>query len=248
MSCHIDDFKNYTNNNFDFSEFQTKACLSIEKDKHVLITAHTGSGKTLPAEFSIYYNIKIKHKKVIYTSPIKALSNQKYKEFSEKFPDIKIGILTGDIKHNPTADLLIMTTEILQNHCFKCKNKGLYLDFNIDLNVELGSVIFEEVHYIDNIDRGTVWEQTMIMLPESVPYVMLSATIGKKEYFAKWISQITNREVVICENNTRVVPLTFYEFFTVQDKYIKNLKDKTKKSMFLNKKENKLNKIKKTTK
>tara|TARA_Y100000389_G_scaffold144831_1_gene143254 strand:+ start:18347 stop:20746 length:2400 start_codon:yes stop_codon:yes gene_type:complete len=240
----ISAFKTYTNNHFDFSEFQTKACLSIEKDKHVLVTAHTGSGKTLPAEFSIYYNIKIKKKKVIYTSPIKALSNQKYKEFSEKFPDIEIGILTGDIKHNPMADLLIMTTEILQNHCFKCKNKGLYLDFNIDLDNELGSVIFDEVHYIDNVDRGTVWEQTMIMLPESVPYVMLSATIGKKEYFAKWISQITNKEVVICENNIRVVPLTFYEFFAVQYKYVNNLKDKTKKAMFINKNQYNLNKIK----
>ena len=84
-----------------------------------MITAHTGSGKTLPGEFSIYYQIKHLNKKVIYTSPIKALSNQKFKEFSKKFHDISVGILTGDIKHNPDADLLIMTTEILQNHCFK---------------------------------------------------------------------------------------------------------------------------------
>ena len=112
----IQRFKTHTNNNYEFSDFQTEACLSIVEDKHVLITAHTGSGKTLPAEFSIYYNIKVKGKKVIYTSPIKALSNQKYKEFSAKFSDIEVGILTGDIKHNPTADLLIVTTEILQNH------------------------------------------------------------------------------------------------------------------------------------
>ena len=89
----IQSFKSCTSNNFEFSDFQTKACLSIVQDKHVLVTAHTGSGKTLPAEFSIYYNIKIKGKKVIYTSPIKALSNQKYKEFSIKFPDIEVGIL-----------------------------------------------------------------------------------------------------------------------------------------------------------
>lgn len=241
----IKQFKHYTNNNFEFSDFQTEACLSIVKDKHVLVTAHTGSGKTLPAEFSIYYNIKVKGKKVIYTSPIKALSNQKYKEFSSKFSDIEVGILTGDIKHNPTADLLIVTTEILQNHCFKTKNKGLYLDFNIDLQNDLGSVIFDEVHYIDDVDRGTVWEQTIILLPDHIPFVMLSATIGKKEYFADWISSITNKEVTICSSDKRVVPLVFYEFFALPDKYIKNIKDKTKKDLFLKKTNSKLNILKK---
>lgn len=240
----IQNFKTYTNNNFEFSDFQFEACLSIVKDKHVLVTAHTGSGKTLPAEFSIYYNIKVKGKKVVYTSPIKALSNQKYKEFSAKFPDIEVGILTGDIKHNPTADLLIVTTEILQNHCFKTKNKGLYLDFNIDLENELGSVVFDEVHYIDDIDRGTVWEQTIILLPDHVPFVMLSATIGKKEHFANWISTITNKEVTICSSDKRVVPLIFYEFFALPDKYIKNIKDKKKKDMFFKKTNSKLNIIK----
>lgn len=240
----IQNFKTHTNNNFELSDFQTKACLSIVKDKHVLVTAHTGSGKTLPAEFSIYYNIKVKGKKVIYTSPIKALSNQKYKEFSAKFPDIEVGILTGDIKHNPTADLLIVTTEILQNHCFKTKNKGLYLDFNIDLENELGSVVFDEVHYIDDVDRGTVWEQTIILLPDHVPFVMLSATIGKKEHFANWISTITNKEVTICSSDKRVVPLVFYEFFALPDKYIKNIKDKKKKEMFIKKTNCKLNMIK----
>ena len=180
-SIYINEFKTETKNNFTFSEFQSKACDAIVNDKHVLVTAHTGSGKTLPAEFAIYYFIKYKNKKVIYTSPIKALSNQKYKEFYEKFPGIQVGILTGDIKHNPNADLLIMTTEILQNNCFKKNNRGLYLDFNINIEEELGCVIFDEVHYIDDMDRGTVWEQTMIMLPDNVPFVMLSATIGQKE-------------------------------------------------------------------
>lgn len=241
----IQSFKSCTSNNFEFSDFQTKACLSIVQDKHVLVTAHTGSGKTLPAEFSIYYNIKIKGKKVIYTSPIKALSNQKYKEFSIKFPDIEVGILTGDIKHNPTADLLIVTTEILQNHCFKTKNKGLYLDFNIDLENELGSVVFDEVHYIDDAERGTVWEQTIILLPEHVPFVMLSATIGKKEHFANWISSITKKEVTICSSDKRVVPLVFYEFFAIPDKYIKNIKEKSKKEMFIKKTNSNLNILKK---
>ena len=240
----IEEFKTYSNNNFEFSPFQIKACLSIIKNKHVLITAHTGSGKTLPGEFSIYYQIKHLNKKVIYTSPIKALSNQKFQEFSKKFPDFEVGILTGDIKHNPEADLLIMTTEILQNHCFKINNNCSYLDFNMDLNNELGSVIFDEVHYIDDVDRGTVWEQTMIMLPDHVPFVMLSATIGKKESFANWISTIKNKEVVICSTEQRVVPLEFYEYFNVPTKYVDNIKDKTKKQLFQNKLKQQLNLIK----
>lgn len=240
----IDGYRKYTNNTFKLSEFQEKACLSIAEDKHVLVTAHTGSGKTLPAEFSIYYNIKVKNKKVVYTAPIKALSNQKYNEFTKKFPDIEVGILTGDIKHNPSADLLIMTTEILQNHCFKSKNKGLYLDFNMDIDNELGSVVFDEVHYIDDPDRGTVWEQTMILLPDHVPFVMLSATIGQKEQFSNWISTITNKDVVICSSEARVVPLHFYEFFTLPDKYIKNMTNGPKKKMFVEKMNSKMNLLK----
>ena len=239
---YIDLFKKETKNNYIFSDFQVKACNGILNDKHVLVTAHTGSGKTLPAEFAIFYYITVLKKKVINTSPIKALSNQKFKEFTEKFQNINVGILTGDIKHNPNADLLIMTTEILQNHCFKIKNQNLYLDFNIDIENDLGCVIFDEVHYIDDKDRGTVWEQTIIMLPEHIPFVMLSATIGEKEVFANWIETIKNKEVIICESAHRVVPLTFYEYFTVPDKYVKNIKDKKKKDLFLNK--NKFNIIK----
>ena len=231
----IEEFKQKTNNHFEFSEFQQKACLSIENHKHVLVTAHTGSGKTLPALFSIYYWIEIKQKKVIYTTPIKALSNQKYKEMKDTFPDYEVGILTGDIKHNPEAQILIMTTEILQNHCYKQKNRNMYLDFQMNLHDELGCVIFDEVHYIDDIDRGTIWEQTMMMLPKHIPFVMLSATIGQKEVFAKWIANLTQKEVVICHHNERVVPLTFYEYFCIPRKYIDNLSDKVKKKLFIEK-------------
>ena len=244
INNHINNFKNYTNNHFEFSIFQNDAINGILNNNHVLITAHTGSGKTLPAEFAIYYYTKILKKKVIYTSPIKALSNQKYKEFLSKFNDIEIGILTGDIKHNPTADVLIMTTEILQNNCFKRHNQGKYLDFNLDIENDLGCVIFDEVHYIDDPDRGTVWEQTMIMLPNHIPFVMLSATIGQKEIFAKWIENIKQKQVIICHNDERVVPLTFYEYFDIPNKYVSNIKDKTKKQMFENKLSSKLNIIK----
>ena len=109
---HFDRFK------FPLSDFQKHAIQGIVDGNHVLITAHTGSGKTLPAEFSINYFVE-KGKKVIYTSPIKALSNQKFYEFTKDFPHISFGILTGDIKFNPVADVLIMTTEILQNTLYQ---------------------------------------------------------------------------------------------------------------------------------
>jgi superfamily II RNA helicase len=235
METSIQSFKESTHNNFEFSEFQNKACETIVNKDHVLVTAHTGSGKTLPAEFAIYYYVTILKKRVVYTSPIKALSNQKYKEFKEKFPTMEVGILTGDIKHNPEADVLIMTTEILQNNCFKQKNRGLYLDFQMNMEEDLGCVVFDEVHYIDDMDRGTIWEQTMMMLPNHVPYVMLSATIGQKEVFASWVQSMTHKPVIICHHHERVVPLTFYEYFTLPRKYVDNIQDKTKKKMFLEK-------------
>jgi antiviral helicase SKI2 len=207
-------------NGFTLSEFQIKAIQAIENGKHVLVTAHTGSGKTLPAEYAIDFFTKM-GKKVIYTSPIKALSNQKFNEFTTKFSHLDVGIFTGDNKHNPNADVLIMTTEILQNKLFN--PKASHLDFSIDT---LGCVIFDEVHYIDDEDRGTVWEQTIIMLPNHIQMVMLSATIGEKEQFAKWIERIKENEVVICETNVRVVPLYYYTYITSSKKIFENTNDK----------------------
>jgi superfamily II RNA helicase len=228
------------NSQFEYSEFQKKAIHSIEEGHHTLITAHTGSGKTLPAEYAIEYFTK-RGKKVIYTSPIKALSNQKYNDFTKKFSHLKIGLLTGDNKHNPGADVLIMTTEILQNNLFHLSNKKTnLLDFTMDMENELACVVFDEVHYIDDAERGTVWEQTMILLPNHVQFIMLSATIGEKEKFAGWIESIKDKKVTICGTNERVVPLTYYSFFTYHEKVIsENNTDK-------NKNKNKLTKENKT--
>jgi superfamily II RNA helicase len=200
------------------SEFQIQAIKSIENGHHTLITAHTGSGKTLPAEYAIKYFTE-RGKKVIYTSPIKALSNQKYAEFTKKFPSLQVGILTGDNKHNPGADVLIMTTEILQNNLFKT-NKNTYLEIDMNIETELGCVIFDEVHYIDDPERGTVWEQCIIMLPDHIQMLMLSATIGEKEKFAKWIENIKHNKVTICSTDKRVVPLSFYTYMVVPNKVI----------------------------
>ena len=190
------------------SDFQKDAIEAIQNGYHVLITAHTGSGKTLPAEKAIDH-FTSQGKTVIYTAPIKALSNQKFHEFTKKFSHLQVGIFTGDNKHNPSADVLIMTTEILQNKLIH--PTASHLDFSMD---KVGCVIFDEVHYLDDEDRGTVWEKSIILLPHSVQMVMLSATIGKKEQFASWIERIKERKVVICSTDKRVVPLIYSQFFT----------------------------------
>ena len=214
---------------FELSDFQKYAIESIIEGNHCLVTAHTGSGKTLPAEFAIKYFKEI-GKKIIYTSPIKALSNQKFYDFKRKFPDISIGLFTGDIKTNPEADVLIMTTEILMNYLFNIKeNESIVsnLDFNIDIQNELGCVVFDEVHYINDMHRGEVWEKTILMLPEHVQMIMLSATIDGPEKFAGWCEKrYNNKEVYLCSTIKRVVPLGHYSYLTAIELFYKKLKDK----------------------
>ena len=160
---------------FPLSDFQKYAIQGIVQGQHALVTAHTGSGKTLPAEFAIQHFAK-QNKKVIYTSPIKALSNKKLHDFSQKFPEISFGLFTGDIKTNPDADVLIMTTEILMNYLFTSLNKEnskVGLQFEIDIQNDLACVVFDEVHYINDVDRGQVWEKTILMLPLHVQMVIM---------------------------------------------------------------------------
>ena len=212
---------------FPLSDFQKYAIEAIVEGHHVLVTAHTGSGKTLPAEFAINY-FKKQNKKLIYTSPIKALSNQKYSEFTRKYPHVSFGLMTGDIKINPDADVLIMTTEILMNSLFLQEvDKAKSLEFNIDIHEELACVVFDEVHYINDIDRGQTWEKTILMLPKHIQMVMLSATIDSPERFAKWAEREDNsKEVYLASTNKRIVPLTHYGYLTVNDSAVKLIKDK----------------------
>lgn len=210
---------------YPLSDFQKHAIASIVEGSHVLITAHTGSGKTLPAEFAIRY-FKERGKRVIYTSPIKALSNQKYYEFSRKYPEISFGLFTGDIKTNPEADVLIMTTEILMNTLFKGKEEPS-LHFNIDIENELAAVVFDEIHYINDPERGQTWEKTLLMLPGHIQRIMLSATIDSPEIFAKWCEKATSKPVYLTGTCHRVVPLTHYGFMAVPETVLKSIKNKT---------------------
>ncbi len=232
---------------YDLSDFQKYAIEAIVEGHHILTTAHTGSGKTLSAEFAIQYFVG-QGKKVIYTSPIKALSNQKYYEFTRKYPHISFGLLTGDIKANPDAQVLIMTTEILMNRLFVSDNGGsgvgsVLLTFDMDIENELACVVFDEVHYINDPHRGHVWEQTMITLPKHVQMVMLSATIDAPERFAKWVEDTSQRTVYLASTNMRVVPLTHYAYVASTEALYKTTKDKAEQDA-LRGRTNKLIKLK----
>lgn len=214
---------------YSLSCFQKYAIEAIVEGNHVLVTAHTGSGKTLPAEFAIQHFTN-QGKKVIYTSPIKALSNQKFYEFTNKYPHISFGLFTGDIKTNPNADVLIMTTEILMNYLFSQNGENKEtpgLQFQINIENELACVIFDEVHYINDMNRGQTWEQTILMLPKHIQMVMLSATIDNPEGFAKWTERgDSTKEVYLASTNHRVVPLTHYCFLTNGESIFKHEKNK----------------------
>lgn len=213
---------------FELSDFQKYSIENIVQGNHSLVCVPTGSGKTLPAEFAIRYFTK-KGKKVIYCSPIKALSNQKFYDFQQKYPNIQVGLFTGDIKINPNADVLIMTTEILMNTLFKGSSESsIYLSFQINMETELACVVFDEVHYINDQERGKVWEQSIMMLPKHVQMIMLSATIDAPERFARWIedSRKDGKQVALSYNSHRIVPLTHYGFLATTESPFKTIKDK----------------------
>ena len=180
--------------------FQSDAIDSIIRGNHVLVCAHTGSGKTIVALFTIFKALKEKQK-VIYCTPVKSLSNQKYLELKELYGIEQVGILTGDIKLNDHAPILVMTTEIL------CNNLAM------QTNVDFHYVIFDEAHYICDESRGHVWEESICLLDDSIPMIFLSATMANPEKFSKWIEDIKRtKKCPIVKTKQRPVPLSFYVF------------------------------------
>ena len=213
----------------ELSLFQKFAIEAIVKEQHSLSCVPTGSGKTLPALFAIEYFTGL-GKRVIYTSPIKALSNQKFYEFSQKFPNISFGILTGDNKINPTANVLIMTAEILQHKLQMRKMVSLdkYKDDEIDFD-EVGCVINDEIHMINDEDRGHVWENIILSLPSHIPMVLLSATLDQPEKFGEWIEKTNpTKQVYLAESHKRHVPLLHYAFTVVPKQIFRNVNNETK--------------------
>lgn len=179
---------------FKLDSFQERSILCIENEQSVLVSAHTSAGKTVVAEYAIAKSLK-NGQRVIYTTPIKALSNQKYREFEDKFTDV--GLITGDVTNNPGASCLIMTTEILRQMLFRGN----------EIMREVGWVIFDEIHYMRDKERGVVWEETIILLPDNVHYVFLSATIPNARQFAEWISYIHHQTCHVVYTDYRPVPL-----------------------------------------
>ena len=196
--------------------FQLEALSAIE-DTDCLVTAPTGSGKTWIALNAIS-RIYEKGQKAWYASPLKALSNSKYIEFTSFFGDGNVGILTGDRKENPDAPVIVGTTEILRNQLYDAMHYGETL--SVDL------VILDEAHFLGDEDRGVVWEEIMIYLPPRISLLLLSATIGNAKQIAGWLYQIRSKECIVVEEKKRPVPLcplflhpsgTLYPFLTRQD-------------------------------
>jgi len=180
---------------FEFDPFQISACHAVEDGKGVLVAAPTGAGKTVVGEFAAYFALQA-GKKCFYTTPIKALSNQKYSEFVAKFGEDRVGLLTGDTSINGEADILVMTTEVLRNM--------LYAGSNTLTN--LGCVVMDEVHYLADKFRGAVWEEVLIHLMESVQVISLSATVSNAEEFGEWLGEVRGEtEGIVSE--IRPIPL-----------------------------------------
>ncbi len=177
--------------------FQLEAVDAINKSD-CLVTAPTGSGKTWIAVETIK-SVRAKGGRAWYASPLKALSNAKYKEFSIIFGEENTGILTGDIKENPDAPVIVGTTEILRNQLYDAMHHGKTLPTDL--------VVLDEAHYLGDKERGVVWEEVIIYLPQRIPLLLLSATIGNASQIAKWIEEIRLKECIVVEENKRPVPL-----------------------------------------
>lgn len=218
---------------FPLDPFQKHAVSAIHQGHNVLICAKTGSGKTLVGEYQIEHSLS-KGKRIFYTTPIKSLSNQKFHDLKEQYGKrASVGILTGDIKFCPNADIIVMTTEILRNLLYKKGSSTEHLGLTASLSLDrLDAVIFDECHYINDKDRGKVWEETMILLPREVKLVMLSATLDHPELFASWLGDLKEIPIALIQTSYRIVPLTHTvlgsdnKFLTIMDSN-ENFFDKT---------------------
>lgn len=190
---------------YPLDEFQRVSCQLLEEGSGVLVAAPTGSGKTTVAEFAVYLARRERNHRVVYTTPIKALSNQKYRELCSEYGSDQVGLLTGDTNINGDAPIVIMTTEVLRNMIYE-RPEALS---------DLGFVILDEVHYLGDRFRGAVWEEIILHLPQHILIVSLSATVSNAEELGDWIHTVRgNTEVIISER--RPVPL-FHHVLTTKD-------------------------------
>lgn len=181
---------------FDLDDFQAHACESLEEGNSVLVAAPTGAGKTIVAEFAVFLAMRDPNAKIFYTAPIKALSNQKYREFVADYGASEVGLLTGDVNINSQARIVVMTTEVLRNMIYA----------GSDLMHDLAYVVMDEVHYLADRFRGAVWEEIIIHLPSEVRLVSLSATVSNAEEFGDWLQAVRGDTHVIV-SEVRPTPL-----------------------------------------
>ncbi|KAL6888475.1 hypothetical protein ACP4OV_009501 [Aristida adscensionis] len=185
---------------FELDKFQKEAIYYLEKGESVFVAAHTSAGKTVVAEYA--FALATKHcTRAVYTAPIKTISNQKYRDFCGKFD---VGLLTGDVSIRPEASCLIMTTEILRSMLYR----------GADIIRDIEWVIFDEVHYVNDAERGVVWEEVIIMLPKHINIVLLSATVPNAVEFADWIGRTKKKKIRVTSTNKRPVPLEHCLFYS----------------------------------
>lgn len=186
---------------YQLDDFQQQAIMELLNGNSVLVSAPTGVGKTLIADYLIDQAIN-KGDRVIYTAPIKALSNQKFKEFKGLYGEVKVGIVTGDVVINPDAEICLMTTEIFRNilHQDRPRLEGIT------------HIIFDEIHYLSDEDRGTIWEESIIFMPKEMRLLGLSATIPNASELAVWIGEIKEHPVSVILKKERAVPQEHYIF------------------------------------
>jgi superfamily II RNA helicase len=191
---------------FKLDDFQLEAISHLNAGKNVVVCAPTGSGKTVIAEYAIELALKL-NKRCFYTTPLKALSNQKLHDLQIKYGEDKVGLLTGDVSVNREASIVVMTTEVFRNMLY-----GTILgDINKNLH-DVSSVILDEFHYMNDAQRGTVWEESIIYTPENIQLIALSATIANAQELTNWIDQ-THGPTSLVVSEYRPVPLRFYYFY-----------------------------------
>lgn len=194
---------------FELDEFQKKACEYIDDGKSVVVCAPTGAGKTVIAQHAIHRALE-QGKRIFYTTPLKALSNQKYYDFGEKYGVDKVGLLTGDTSINRNAQIVVMTTEVFRNMLY-----GTNFGAVADNMKEVQYVVLDEVHYMNDEQRGTVWEESIIYCPVNVQIIALSATVANADELTDWINSVHSRTELV-DTDFRPVPLKFYYFDSSQ--------------------------------
>ncbi len=192
---------------FPIDPFQLEAIAHLADDQSVMVAAPTGTGKTLVAEYAIWL-AQQRGQRVIYTTPLKALSNQKYRDLRDAYGSDTVGLVTGDIVEHSRASIVIMTTEVYRNMLLEEGGERFGLSSSL---TDVGFVVFDELHYLSDIERGPVWEEAIICSPQHVQLVGLSATVSNAEDLANWISRV-HRPIVLVTHEQRAVPLEHYYF------------------------------------